>query len=44
MSTSFELPYIVFFKKIEQDPDFFNYFNLSSDEALASPKKEPVGI
>jgi len=43
MSTSFELPYIVFFKKIEQDPDFFNYFNLSSDEALGLAKERACG-
>jgi hypothetical protein len=38
MPTSFDKPYDVFFKHIENDPDFFNYRNLSVTEALELAK------
>lgn len=34
MATSFELPISRFFKRIEEDREFFNYFNLSDAEAF----------
>jgi hypothetical protein len=34
MSTSFDLIFTVFFDKIENDSEFFNYYNLTNEEAL----------
>jgi len=39
MSTSYSDFYDKFFKKIEEDPEFFNYYNLTSDEAMALAKE-----
>src|SRR5574344_671056 len=34
MSTSFDTIFTVFFDKIENDSEFFNYYNLTNQEAL----------
>ncbi len=34
MSTSFDLIFTVFFDKIENDSEFFNYYNLTNEKAL----------
>ena len=43
MATSFDIPYRAFFRKIEKDPNFFNYFNLTVDEALELAKDRANG-
>ena len=39
MLTSFEKPCEIFFKHIEKDPDFFNYRNLTVEQAIALAKE-----
>ncbi len=44
MSTSFEAIYEPFFYKIENDKDFFVYYNITSTEALALAKQRAKNI
>ncbi len=43
LSTSFERPYEIFFRLIEKDADFFNYFQLSTYDALNIAKERAKG-
>ena len=39
MSTPYSDFYDRFFKKIEEDPEFFDYYNLTPDESMALAKE-----
>jgi len=42
MSTSYSVPIEAFYHRIEKDRDFFNYFNLSEEEAMALAKERAL--
>jgi len=44
MSTTFEAIYEPFFYKIENDKDFFVYYNITSDEALTLAKQRAKSL
>ncbi len=43
MTTSFETIYERFFRKVEEDPDFFEYYNCSAEEAMELAKEKATG-
>lgn len=43
LPTAFDTVYEAFFRKIERDADFFNYYNLTTEEALEFAKDRAGG-
>lgn len=42
-TTSFETIYERFFRKVEEDPDFFEYYNCTEEEAMELAKEKAAG-
>jgi len=43
MSTSFDVPIQAFFRRIENDKSFFNYYNIDATEAMALASERAYG-
>lgn len=43
MATPYSIPIERFYRRIEKDRDFFNYFNISDSEALSLAKSRALG-